>query len=428
MVMLVVCADARDAGKDFDTLDRPGNDDPRGIWSDGATMWVADTDDDKIYAYDMVTKARDRSKDFNTLRSAGNVAPRGLWSDGTTMWVAHTGGRKWNWITLSYVTDDDKIYAYDLSTTDRNPARDFNTLKEAGNTSPKDIWSDGATMWVADTDRDKILAYDMVTKARDPAKDFDTLTAAGNTSPRGLWSDGTTLWVGDYADDKLYAYDMATRARDPARDFDTLTAAGNTSPRGLWSDGTTMWVADDWDDKLYAYSMSSGTPPPATQSQAPTDFNGDGRTDFADFFLFIDAYGTTDARFDLDGNGTVDFADFFEFIDAFDPQERDKMVAMARELIGLPGGTELRQNAPNPFNSETVISWSLSEPGPARVEVFALSGQRVAVLGEGPRPAGRHRIHWDGRDDGGRPLASGVYLYRLVSPGGVLTRKLTLLR
>ncbi len=54
-----------------------------------------------------------------------------------------------------------------------------------------------------------------------------------------------------------------------------------------------------------------------TGAQASTDFNGDGRTDFVDFFLFADAYGSTNARFDLDGNGTVDFADFFRFVDAF---------------------------------------------------------------------------------------------------------------
>ena len=50
---------------------------------------------------------------------------------------------------------------------------------------------------------------------------------------------------------------------------------------------------------------------------ASTDFNGDGRTDFADFFLFADAFGGTDPRFDLDGSGRVDFADFFRFVDAF---------------------------------------------------------------------------------------------------------------
>ena len=54
--------------------------------------------------------------------------------------------------------------------------------------------------------------------------------------------------------------------------------------------------------------------PPETM---PTDFNADGRTDFVDFFLFADAFGSTDPRFDLDGNGTVDFADFFKFVDAF---------------------------------------------------------------------------------------------------------------
>ncbi len=162
--------------------------------------------------------------------------------------------------------------------------------------------------------------------------------------------------------------------------------------------------------------------------QTTTDFNGDGRTDFADFFQFVDAYGGTDARFDLDGSGTVDFVDFFQFVDAFDQPGQAKLVALAREMFGLPAGPELHQNQPNPFNSETVISWFLLEPGPARVEVFALTGQRVAVLHQGPKKAGVHRVHWDGRHSEGRPLASGVYLYRLVTSESAQTRKLTLLR
>ncbi|MCY3759810.1 MAG: T9SS type A sorting domain-containing protein [Gemmatimonadetes bacterium] len=88
----------------------------------------------------------------------------------------------------------------------------------------------------------------------------------------------------------------------------------------------------------------------------------------------------------------------------------------------------LQQNAPNPFNSHTVIPYVLLSPGPARLEIFALTGQRVAVLRRGDQKAGSHRLHWDGRDSEGRPLASGIYLYRLVTPEGVRTRKLTLLR
>ena len=124
-------------------------------------------------------------------------------------------------------------------------------------------------------------------------------------------------------------------------------------------------------------------------AKAASDFNGDGVTDFSDFFLFADAFGGSDPRFDLDGSGSVDFADLFLLAEQFDQPARAKLVAMAREMIGLPGGPQLQQNAPNPFNSRTVISYDLLAPGAARVEVFALTGQRVAVLHEGlERPAG----------------------------------------
>ena len=98
------------------------------------------------------------------------------------------------------------------------------------------------------------------------------------------------------------------------------------------------------------------------------------------------------------------------------------------KLAAPPDHTQLLQNAPNPFNSQTVLSYFLLAPGPVRLEVFALSGQRVAVLRQGPQQAGYHRLHWDGRDDAGHSVASGAYLYRLVTDEAVLTRKLILLR
>ena len=100
----------------------------------------------------------------------------------------------------------------------------------------------------------------------------------------------------------------------------------------------------------------------------------------------------------------------------------------AGKRASRPDRTQLLQNAPNPFNSQTILSYFLHASGPARVEVFALSGQRVAVLQQGPQQAGYHRLHWDGRDDAGRLVASGAYLYRLVTDDAVLTRKLILLR
>ena len=168
--------------------------------------------------------------------------------------------------------------------------------------------------------------------------------------------------------------------------------------------------------------------PTSTPVAAAADFDGDGEVGFADFFLFADAFGGSDDRFDLNGNGAVDLADFFLFADHFGPPARAKLLVMAQELIGLPDDVQLHQNVPNPFNRQTLISFLMRAPGPARVELFALTGQRVAVLSQGFRRAGSHRLHWDGRDDDDRPLASGTYLYRLVTTDGTVTRKLTLLR
>ena len=114
-------------------------------------------------------------------------------------------------------------------------------------------------------------------------------------------------------------------------------------------------------------------------------------------------------------------ADFTEIV-------RFEVETASAKPVAMADGPQLQQNAPNPFNSQTVIPYFLLEPGAARLEVFALTGQRVAVLNEGPQPAGPYRLHWDGRDREGRPLASGVYLYRLVTGESVLTRKLILLR
>ena len=232
---------SRHPAQDFDTLIAAGNRYPHSLWSDGTTMWVGDSVDDKLYAYNLVTKQRDTTKDFNSLIAAGNTSPRGLWSDGTTMWVENG--------------QDSKIYAYNLITKQRDPTKDFNSLIAAGNTSPSGLWSDGTTMWVADSADGKIYAYNLTTKQRDSTKDFNSLVDAGNIAPIRMWSDGTTLWAGDYWDDKLYAYNLASKQRDPIKDFNTLAAAGNDYPRGIWSDGTTMWISDPYGnrDKIYAY-------------------------------------------------------------------------------------------------------------------------------------------------------------------------------
>ncbi len=95
---------------------------------------------------------------------------------------------------------------------------------------------------------------------------------------------------------------------------------------------------------------------------------------------------------------------------------------------GVPHDFGLDQNYPNPFNAGTVIRFALPTASAVELELFNLSGQQVATLVQGQRPAGAYTVRWDGRDEGGRELASGLYLYRLRAGAQVETRKLLLLR
>ena len=70
---------------------------------------------------------------------------------------------------------------------------------------------------------------------------------------------------------------------------------------------------------------------------------------------------------------------------------------------------------PNPFNPQTELAFTLTEAGDIELAVFDLRGARVRVLHRGTLEAGEHAVGWDGRNDQGQPLASGVYLTRLVS-------------
>jgi hypothetical protein len=94
----------------------------------------------------------------------------------------------------------------------------------------------------------------------------------------------------------------------------------------------------------------------------------------------------------------------------------------------LPDDFELQPNYPNPFNPSTTISYSLPEAAHVRIEVCNVLGQKVRTLVNTVRPAGEHQARWDGTDESGSPVASGVYLYRFQSSGQVVTRKMLLLR
>ncbi len=94
----------------------------------------------------------------------------------------------------------------------------------------------------------------------------------------------------------------------------------------------------------------------------------------------------------------------------------------------LPRQFELRQNYPNPFNSQTVIGFSVAQKGVVELNIFDISGHKVKTLMNDFAAPGSYRLRWDGRDEKGRELPSGIYFYRLKSKSTTLTRRLILMR
>ncbi len=237
--------------------------DPRGIWGNDDTFWVVRDQSgngagDKLYAYNRADGSRNTTADFDNLNGAGNNRPWGVCSDGTHMYV---GDR-----------DDNKLYAYLLSDTTHVSGEDI-TL-DSDNAAPRGMWCDSTYVYVANdgsTTGNKVFAYKISDGSHDTSKDFESLydstdAAASAETPRGIWSNGTTMFVADSADDAVFPYKHSDESLDSAKGI-VLDSAIN--PQGMWFDGRVLWVVDDTNDRLYAYNLPGANPDNTPAEGAP---------------------------------------------------------------------------------------------------------------------------------------------------------------
>ncbi len=94
----------------------------------------------------------------------------------------------------------------------------------------------------------------------------------------------------------------------------------------------------------------------------------------------------------------------------------------------LPAVTALKGNYPNPFNPRTTISYSVKEQGPVSIGIFNLKGQLVKTLVSEAKAAGDHTVVWEGDDDNGRQVSSGIYLYKMYSGKYTSTKKMIMMK
>ncbi|MBI4551415.1 MAG: T9SS type A sorting domain-containing protein [Candidatus Latescibacteria bacterium] len=93
-----------------------------------------------------------------------------------------------------------------------------------------------------------------------------------------------------------------------------------------------------------------------------------------------------------------------------------------------PTHFELSQNTPNPFNPTTRIEYQLPRSVHVRLMIYNVQGQEVRRLVDVEQQVGVYRVEWNGLNDAGKPVASGIYLYRLQADEFTQTRKMMLVR
>ena len=196
------------AYNDINNLASVGNRHPVGIWVGQGHVFISDSSDARVYAYNR-TEDRNHvpSRDISAtaLTNAGATSPRGIQGDGSILWI----------VNHSSVASAVKLFAFNMSDGSRNSAKDVTVVGPAGNLDPWGIWGNDEGFLVVDGADNKLYAYDVATT---------------NEAACGICKAGNFLYIADALEAKIYAYNATDGTRIPAHDFNSLVDAGNLNP------------------------------------------------------------------------------------------------------------------------------------------------------------------------------------------------------
>ena len=228
------------------------NSNASGVWGNHTTIYVANDGAgrlNKIFAYHRSDGSRDESKDI-LLWPNDNADPRGIWSDGRTMYVVDQ--------------HEAKIFAYQLADDPRTlvdeygkPDPDLNISLNASDTRAEGLWGNDTHLFtVSDVDdEESVFPYRRSNGSIDwdAGPDEDDFFDAGIEDPAGLWGNDDYMFVLDIADDRVYSFQRSDKSHDP---FGAIPLqADNGDPEGLWSDGRVLYVVDSIEDEIYVYAL-----------------------------------------------------------------------------------------------------------------------------------------------------------------------------
>ena len=349
--------------------------------------------------------------------------------------------RLWNAATGHLIQElDEVMWVYGISF---SPVRNTLLLARGGPTPLWDIGTDGHL-----TPRDTVQ-FDGSPEAAKFSPDGKTIA----TIREGFSNEGSTI--------ALWDVDTGNRLRTFAGH--SSSASGYNSSLAFGPDGNTLASAS-WDGTILLWELA---PSPAGPPQLPADVNGDGEVNIQDLVAVATALGQTgENAADVNGDGEVNIQDLVavaaalgevaaapaavrqqgaahltqeevqhwltlaEQADLTDATAVRGIRFLERLLLALiPKETTLLANYPNPFNPETWIPYQLANPADVSISIYAVDGKLVRRLDLGHQPIGTYQnrsraAYWDGKNEIGESVASGLYFYTLTAGDFTATRKM----
>ncbi|WP_420446766.1 choice-of-anchor R domain-containing protein [Candidatus Poriferisodalis sp.] len=262
----------RDAAKDISLAS--GNGDPTGVWCDGDTVWVANDGsgtNNKIYAYKRSDGTRDSAKDMDALHlstgtgSTNASQPRGLWSNGTTMFVTDS--------------EDEKIYAFKHSDESQDDAK--NLALRSANSDARGLWFDGRALWVVDEVDNRLYVYDLP-GGQDPNTPAAGLPSISGVPQRSveLTADVSGISDADGLDDAVFHYQWFRVDGTKVTEIDGATGSTYTPTDDDAGNNIKVRVVFDDDAGHREYPRTSPeVGPVSTADDVPVAITSDPGTD-----------------------------------------------------------------------------------------------------------------------------------------------------
>ena len=297
-------------------------------------------------------------------------------------------------------------------------------------------------------------------------QNITTFENVGGNKDVSFSPDGKILASGSHQG--IYLWDVVTEV-----EVATFVHTDYVNSLSFSPDGTTL-AAGVGDGKIELWDTSGSIQPHLEAAESPSiiaDVNADGVINILDLVTIANhiSNGTFDAMADVNGDGVVSILDLVLVAGMFEeaaaapsaqPQVPEKLtvvevqgwladaraleirapimkrgfVVLKQLLVSLtPTKTELLSNYPNPFNPETWIPYQLAEDAFVTLTIYDLNGHLVRTLDVGHSRAGIYEsrdkaIYWNGRNDLGESVASGVYFYHLSAGGYSATRRMAILK